>query len=396
VPGYAGLITTLDPCNGSEERYDSFTVSLDNDGDLQYDGDDPDCQEAVCGDGNIHPDEVCDDGEAANGTTICGCQIDCTYGSVDTDCSDGQFCNGFETCDGAGACQSGTPVDCSDGVGCTDDSCNEASNLCVNTPNDANCPDDGLFCDGNELCDPFADCISTGDQCPAGTTCNEDTDTCDSVGCISDAECDNGQFCDGLETCNIATGECELGTPVNCDDGVGCTDDSCDEVNDTCDHTPNNANCPDDGLFCNGDDLCDPVADCSSTGDPCPAGTTCSEATDTCDEIPVVIDLDIAVFQVRNKVRSGGNNPKAITIKLTVINNGSFNSASRPATVIGGQNGIEVYNETLQVSDAFGSGTSRFDYPSYLPTAAGVINWTVQIFDDDPDDDTATATTQVD
>lgn len=48
VPGYAGLTqATLDPCNGSEERFTSLTISLDNDGDLLYDGDDPDCQAAA-------------------------------------------------------------------------------------------------------------------------------------------------------------------------------------------------------------------------------------------------------------------------------------------------------------------------------------------------------------
>jgi len=40
-PGYAGL--GLDPCDGSEERFASFTVSLDNDGDLDTDGADSDC-----------------------------------------------------------------------------------------------------------------------------------------------------------------------------------------------------------------------------------------------------------------------------------------------------------------------------------------------------------------
>jgi hypothetical protein len=53
VPGYAGLSVTLDPCNGAEEQYNSFTVSLDNDGDLLYDQDDPDClpPETNCSDG---------------------------------------------------------------------------------------------------------------------------------------------------------------------------------------------------------------------------------------------------------------------------------------------------------------------------------------------------------
>ena len=44
-PGYAG--TGLDPCDGSEERFASFTRSLDNDGDGLTDSADPDCQAVV-------------------------------------------------------------------------------------------------------------------------------------------------------------------------------------------------------------------------------------------------------------------------------------------------------------------------------------------------------------
>jgi hypothetical protein len=47
VPGYVGLTVALDPCNGSEERFTSLTNSLDNDGDLLYDTNDPDCQAAA-------------------------------------------------------------------------------------------------------------------------------------------------------------------------------------------------------------------------------------------------------------------------------------------------------------------------------------------------------------
>ncbi|NNG47321.1 MAG: hypothetical protein HKM86_09460 [Deltaproteobacteria bacterium] len=47
MPGYGGLTSaTLDPCDGSEERFSSRTISLDNDGDDLYDSDDPDCAPA--------------------------------------------------------------------------------------------------------------------------------------------------------------------------------------------------------------------------------------------------------------------------------------------------------------------------------------------------------------
>jgi hypothetical protein len=76
--------------------------------------------------------------------------------------------------DGSTGCS--TNIDCDDGVDCTDDSCDEGS--CLNVANDANCPDDGLFCTGNEFCDAVNDCSSTGDPCSAEETCYEVTDSC--------------------------------------------------------------------------------------------------------------------------------------------------------------------------------------------------------------------------
>jgi hypothetical protein len=159
------------------------------------------------------------------------------------------------------------------------------------------------------------------------------------------------------------------------------------------------------------------VGECSATGtlecqggaevDTCTPGTPSAEVCDNLDNNcdgtvdeggvcePGAIDLDIAAFQVRKRVSTGGNNPKAITIKLTVKNNGEINNAMRQATVIGVQNGTEVYNETIMVSDAVGDGRSKFQFPSFMPVEAGIINWTVTIFDDDPDYDTATKVTQV-
>ena len=300
-------------CNPSgEEDYAGTAQGLDNDGDLNYDGDDSDCATAVCGNGSIEAGEDCDDGNDLNGDC---CSATCQFETAGSSCADGAFCNGDETCNGAGTCQAGTAVDCGDGVGCTDDSCDEGGDTCVNTPNDAGCPDDGLFCNGNEFCDGVSDCSSAGDPCPAGAVCNEETDTCDETpGCgdgnvdpgedcddgndlngdccsatcqfeTAGSSCADGAFCNGDETCNGA-GTCQAGTAVDCGDGVGCTDDSCDEGGDTCVNTPNDAGCPDDGLFCNGNEFCDGVSDCSSAGDPCPAGAVCNEETDTCDETP--------------------------------------------------------------------------------------------------------------
>jgi hypothetical protein len=72
-------------------------------------------------------------------------------------------------------------------------------------------------------------------------------------------------------------------TDSDCDDGVNCTDDSCDVVNGTCLNAANDAHCPDDGLFCTGVEYCDTVTDCNSTGNPCSAEEICNEETNSCD-----------------------------------------------------------------------------------------------------------------
>jgi subtilisin-like proprotein convertase family protein len=100
---------------------------------------------------------------------------------------------------------------------------------------------------------------------------------CD-TGCTTNPECDDGQFCNGAETC--VAGSCQAGTPPNCNDGVACTVDACNESTDSCTHTPNNGAC-DDGLFCNGAETCHATLGCQAGSDPC-AGAPCNETTNTC------------------------------------------------------------------------------------------------------------------
>ncbi len=257
----------------------------------------------VCGNGILEGAEICDDG-ASNGTMTCGCAIDCTYpvgGTACDDgsmcsvadqcdgvgaclagtplvCDDGQFCNGLETCDPGTGCQAGTPVNPDDGAVCTDDSCDEVGDVVVNTPNDANCAN-GDFCDGDETCDAVLDCQAGTPVDPDdGVVCTDDS--CDEVGDVvvntpNDANCANGDFCDGSETCDVTLG-CQAGTPPPIDDGVACTDDSCDEAGDVIVNTANAANC-EDANPCTADScdailgcMNDPIPDCTAT--PVPTG----------------------------------------------------------------------------------------------------------------------------
>ena len=77
-----------------------------------------------------------------------------TQCKTDPDCDDGIYCDGVEVCDRF-LCKMGTPVVC---------------------------PDNGLFCDGTEFCDETSKaCASTGDPCTADQTCNENSRNCDNA-----------------------------------------------------------------------------------------------------------------------------------------------------------------------------------------------------------------------
>ncbi len=326
------------------------------------------CNEATNSCDNVASNANCDDGLFCNGSETCDAVNDCQAGTTvncndgvgctndscnegtnscdnvasNANCDDGLYCNGSETCDAVNDCQAGTTVNCNDGIGCTDDSCNEGTSSCDNVANNANCPDDGLFCNGAESCSATLDCVSSGDPC-GGLACDEGTASC--VTCLIDADCDDGLFCSGVETCSA--GACVAGTAVNCNDGVGCTADSCNEATSSCDNVTNNASCDngiycdgaetcdavldcqagaavncndgvactadscnegtascdnaannancDDGLFCNGAETCDAVNDCLAGTDPC-AGQVCDEGTGTCVGCLIDADCDDAVF----------------------------------------------------------------------------------------------------
>ena len=128
------------------------------------------------------------------------------------DCDDSMACNGEEDCV-SGSCQPGTPIVCDDGVGCTINECIDPAGTCNYVPSDALC-DNGDFCDGAETCHQVSDCQPGNDPCVDAVactvnSCNEGSDTCNVT--PNDAFCSNGAFCDGAETCDPFAG-CQPGT----------------------------------------------------------------------------------------------------------------------------------------------------------------------------------------
>lgn len=115
-------------------------------------------------------------------------------------------------------------------------------------------------CDGfgNPIpgCDDPCDCDDSDYEMFPGNSevCDGKDNNCD--GSTDEGSlCDDGQWCNGAETCEGVSG-CQSGTPINCDDGNQCTDDSCNEETDSCDN-PNKA----DATPCN---LPHATAECSS------------------------------------------------------------------------------------------------------------------------------------
>jgi PKD repeat protein len=104
---------------------------------------------------------------------------------------------------------------------------------------------------------------------------------------------------------------------------------------------------------------------------------------------PVVLDIDISAFRASKRARVGGK--KAISLKL-VAKGVAGDGTPKPATLVGTQNGAEVYKETVMVSAAAGERAS-VAFPSYSPQAGGEITWELTVMDDDTDVDTASAST---
>ncbi len=85
--------------------------------------------------------------------------------------------------------------------------------------------------------------------------------------------------------------------------------------------------------------------------------------------------------------------PKVVRFRLALRNVGG-GKGKLPATLVGVQNGAEVYRQVLMVGSS-GRKNFRVRFPSFAPTAPGEITWTITIQDADPGNSSATAVTQV-
>jgi hypothetical protein len=126
----------------------------------------------------------------------CDAKGGCFYKADDTNsCTDGDACNGLEKCS-AGLCTPGKPPVCDDLNPCTDDWCDPAQGCVFMVPAQKDCSD-GNACNGLETC-AFGVC-----EGGAAPVCNDfdkcTADSCDpKVGCVSvasPAACSDGLAC---------------------------------------------------------------------------------------------------------------------------------------------------------------------------------------------------------
>jgi len=101
------------------------------------------------------------------------------------------------------------------------------------------------------------------------------------------------------------------------------------------------------------------------------------------------VDYDISRFTVPRTARTG----RPVSISLRFTNASAAAASPRTATLTGTGAGVN-YNQSLSISAAPGR-TVTVSFPNVTPTTTGTIDWNVEIFDDNPDDDTASATTAV-
>ena len=263
-------------------------------------GGDP-CTEATCNEGVCEYTSLCD---ATIGEECINdeCVIVCTDENAAEVCDDANSCTDDACVDGA--CEN-TAVDCDDGNACTTDTCDADTGECVNV-DETDC-DDGEFCNGVEVCNTTTgECDAGTDPCVEGETCDEDNDEC-VVECDDAGDCDDGDLCTDDACVN---GLCE-NTDVDCDDGDLCTTDSCDadtgdclneevvcDEGQSCDEetgecvddavtaclddegNPDDTMC-DDGIYCNGAETCNDEGECVAGDRPCDDGGV--DGVDACD-----------------------------------------------------------------------------------------------------------------
>lgn len=275
--------TDMGPRDGGSDSGPTCPASCDDSVECTVDS----CVDGAC----VHEpnNDLCGGGERCSRRNGC-VPYHCSTAS---DCDDGLYCNGVETCDPGGAgtgCINGEAVNCADTFECTTDTCNDTTDSCDHTGDNTACGD-SVACTV-DTCDPTA-----SDHDARGCAFVPDNSVCESNYCLPGA------------TCNPMIG-CVGGAPRVCPaDADPCTDTVCSSEEMMCVNTPHDGDSDTyaahtvPGGSCEGTDCDDanpnihPGATeiCNGHDDDCNGSVDegCSDRPDTCDTAwPIAIGLD--------------------------------------------------------------------------------------------------------
>lgn len=205
-------------------------------------------------------------------------------------CTDGNECTTADTCQ-AGLCRGGSPLVCADADACTGDMCDPARG-CVHPVRANGFPcDDKNSCTSTDVCRTGA-CHGETLACDDGNGCTVDTCDIKTGGCqhlpiAEGTACTDQSVCTTNDVCTV--GKC-VGQAVSCDDKNACTVDACDATAG-CRYVPavDGANCTDQSP-CTRNDMC--VAGvCKGEGLSCDDANPCTKdmcnpQKQMCDHMP--------------------------------------------------------------------------------------------------------------
>ena len=273
-------VNVCDPASGQCKAKPTASGTLCDDGDACTTADT--CDGGTCKGGGSHD---CDDNNAC---TVDACiskagNWSCSHSPSAGTCDDNNACTVGDACQGS-LCVAGPAKPCTDGNGCTADSCDTKTGNCVFSAAGS----DGLVCKtGPGACGPAVckagTCAALSlTPCLDSNLCTDDA-CVEGVGCThtpNKAPCSDGNVCTTPDAC--AAGACKPGAPRSCDDGNPCTTDSCAPSLGTatgCVNTVLTTGTCDDGELCTSDDHCD-KGTCVGTDKDCGDDEECT--LDTC------------------------------------------------------------------------------------------------------------------
>lgn len=192
---------------------------------------------------------------------------------------------------------------CTDGVGCTVDTCDPGTGACVFTPDDRSCGAD-------EFCDPYGDCLTV-------------------VGCGEAADCapgEDGNACNGTLHCPAGSCAVDPGTVVVCDPTgyLPCEQPVCQPASGDCvpENRPDTTPCDDgnactsgtacqDGVCGGSESCCEGGVDDDGDGRPDCADPDCAwDAACQCLDVPVPDPVSMSPLD--------GESPAGVTETTTV------------------------------------------------------------------------------